>query len=295
MRNEVPVISVLLPTTHGWPAVSAALEALLSQRDAPPFEILLLDGHGAALDAAPAHPAVRWLRFPGADNFALRAAGVAAARGSIVAISEDHCIVPADWVASIEAAHRASAATVVVGVTVNHPDSTRAAMDRANFILTFAGQSPNRLDVGLRRLPVPTNVSFKRAALPSTALEPGELEYRRLAEWKAAGAMSVSRSVVLRHRQCWGWAAPAVHFASGRSFGASVHDAPWRHRLHWWSRLPLLPLRLARLTMPELLAGAAGARPSLRDVLCLATLIIANVCGQIAGGGFGAGGSRRRL
>ena len=238
---------------------------------------------------------MRWLRFPGADTFALRAAGVAAARGSIIAISEDHCIAPANWIASIAAAHRANPTLVLVGVTANHPESAISAMDRANFLLTFAGQTQHRIDLGLRRLPVPTNLSFRREALPSTQLAPGEFEYQQIARWKAASALGIARSVVLQHRQCWGSAARSVHFASGRSFGASVHEAPWRHRLHWWSRLPLLPLRLARLTIPDLLGGAAGARPSSRDALALMTLILANVCGQIAGAALGAGASRRRL
>ena len=292
--GATPFVSVLLPTVRAWPEVSAALDSLLSQTEAPPFEILLLDGCGDAL-ASPPDPRVRWLRFPGRDAFALRAEGLAAARGAIIAVSEDHCIAPANWLASMAAAHRADRAPALVGATVNHPDSARSAMDRANFILTFAGLNLHRLDVRLRRLPVPTNLSFKREALPPAALAPGELEYRWLAELSAAGALGVAPSVVLQHRQCWGAAAPGVHLASGRSFGASVREAPWRHRLHWWSALPLLPLRLANLTLPDLIAGAAGARVSIADILCLATLIAANVCGQVIGAAIGAGASRRRL
>ncbi|HEX2833821.1 MAG TPA: glycosyltransferase family A protein [Thermoanaerobaculia bacterium] len=291
-----PVITVLLPTTKAWPEIASALDALLAQADAPPFEILVLDGHGRALPSPPPpSPMIRWLRLPGNDPFALRAAGVAGARGEIIAVSEDHCIAPPTWIASIAAAHCADPAAAIVGATMNHPDSAGSAMDRANFLLTFAGQNHMRLDLAVRRLPVPTNLSFKRHAAPAGELGAGELEYRWLATLSHAGAVGVAKSVVLHHRQCWGRSAPRIHFASGRSFGASVREAPLRHRLQWWSSLPLLPLRLASMIWPDLRAGAAGRRPSMADALCVAILIAANVCGQIAGAAIGAGDSRASL
>ncbi len=295
VEEAAPVISVLLPTTQPWPELSSALAALLVQTDAPPFEVLVLDGHGGALAAPPQDPSVRWLRSPGADTFELRAAGIGAARGTIVAVSEDHCIAPPGWLAAIAAAHRADPAVAVLGVVANHPDSAMTAMDRANFILTFAGQNSSRLETGGRRLPVPTNVSFKRAALPSANPPPEELEYRWMARLNAAGAFGIASSVILQHRQRWGKATPAIHLASGRSFGASVHDAPWMHRLHWWVGLPLLPARLAKLVTRDLLSGAGGAPPTLADAFCLGVLVLANICGQVLGAVTGAGGSRRRL
>lgn len=286
---------MLLPTTQAWPQLSASLEALLVQEAAPPFEILLLDGHGQALPGEHSSPLIRWLRLPGKDTFALRAAGIAAARGAIIALSEDHCITPPNWVASIAAAHRENPAPVLVGATINHAASAISPMDRANFLLTFAGQNQMRLDLTARRLPVPTNLSFKRDVFPAEGFRSGELEYRWLAQLNTDGAISVARSVELLHRQCWGVATPGVHFASGRSFGATVRDAPRRDRLHWWSSLPLLPLRLAKLVFPDLVHGAAGARPSLAEVFCVITLIAANVTGQAMGALLGPGASRQRL
>lgn len=290
-----PLITVLLPTTKAWPEIARSLDALLSQTDAPPFEIFVLDGHGEAFPAPPSSERIRWLRLPGSDPFALRAAGIIEARGEIIAVSEDHCIAPPTWIASIAAAHDADAATAIVGATMNHPDSAESPMDRANFLLTFAGQNHIRLDLAVRRLPVPTNLSFKRQAVPIRALRAGDLEYRWLATLSRARTLGVAKSVVLHHRQCWGRSAPRIHFASGRSFGASVKDAPWRHRLHWWSSLPLLPLRIANMIWPDLREGAAGRRPSLADAFCVAMLIAANVCGQIVGATIGAGDSRSSL
>jgi len=295
VEGDAPIISILLPTLLPWPGVSLALEALRSQTDAPPFEILLLDGHGAALPAWPTGTAIRWLRFPGCDPFVLRAEGVAAARGTIVAVSEDHCVAPAGWVASIEVAHHADSAPALVGATVNHPDSAALAIDRAAFTLTFAGQNPMRLEVRPDRLPVPTNLSFKRAALPPEGLAPGDLEYHWLARLRDARLLGVAPSVVLQHRQRLGWSSLSVHLASGRSYGASVRGWPWRQRLRWMLALPLLPLRLGRLVLPDVVGGAGGARAALVDMVCVATLILANVCGQLLGAAGGPGTSRVRL
>lgn len=285
---------MLLPTANPWPAISSALTAVLSQTGAPSFEALILDGHGGALPATHPDPAVRWLRLPGKDSFALRAAGIAAARGAIVVVSEDHCVAPSDWLAAIAAAHSADARSALVGVTANHPDSRSSAMDRANFVLTFAGQNPSRLDIRWDRLSVPTNLSFKRAELPA-GLEDGEFEYAWLAHLRETRSLGVCPSVVLQHKQSWGWRVLSVHFASGRAYGAIVREWPWKERRRWWLALPFLPLRLARLSIPDLLDEAAGSTSHLGDLFCLITLILVNLSGQVMGATTGAGTSRELL
>lgn len=288
-------VSVLLPTVHAWPAVSEALESLRAQIDAPPFEVLVLDGHGDALPDTHNDVTVRWIRLPGADSFALRAAGVAEARGTIVAISEDHCVMPGDWIASIVAAHRADSSPAIVGAVANHPDSAVSPLDRANFMVTFVGQTPDRLSLRLGRLPVPTNLSFKRSALAATLFAPTELEYRWIAELLRDNRLGTAKSVLVYHRQSWGRATWAVHAASGRSYGATVRNAPFRVRANWWLKFPLVPFRLMRLVLPELLHAAGEKRSKFADALCATGLIASNLFGQIRGALLGPGASRVRL
>lgn len=294
VRVREPLVSVLLPTTQAWPAVAEALDSVLSQTAAPPFEVLVLDGHGDALAGTPCDLAVQWIRLPGDDVFALRAEGIARARGSIVVVTEDHCIVSPDWTASIVEAHLHDSSPAIAGAVDNHPHSTTSALDRANFVLTFAGQTPNRLHF-TRRLPVPTNLSFKREALRSSTLAPGEFEYVWLAELLSRNSIGKSDAVLLHHKQSWGKRTCGVHVASGRSYGATVHNASLRTRVAWWLRFPLVPLRLVRLVFPELLRGAAGRPVAIADLFCTATLIAANLGGQLLGALLGPGRSRHRL
>ena len=182
----------------------------------------------------------------------------------------------------------------IVGATENHPESATNAVDRANFLLTFAGQNRQHLEISSRRLPVPTNLSFKRESLPH-GLAAGELEYRWLAELRQRGAVGTASSVVLQHRQCWGAEAPGIHLASGRSYGAAVREWNWRAKLRWWLALPRMPFRLLRLTVPDALRGAGGTAVSTADLFWLLVLIASNVIGQVQGVLAGPGRSREKL
>ncbi|MBV8516082.1 MAG: glycosyltransferase family 2 protein [Acidobacteria bacterium] len=289
---------MLLPTMQAWPAVAPALESLLTQGTTENFEILVIDGHGghgSGTHASGHPPMVRWLSHPGLDTFGLRTAGLMAAKGTVVAITEDHCFVPSDWVDSIAKAHRENDAVALVGITKNHPASATSALDRANFVLTFAGQNNVRLGIDRQRLPVPTNVSFKRSALAAAGLQPGDLEYFWLHELRQSEQLDTAPGVVLEHKQRWGRATLRVHFASGCSYGASVRQWPWRPRAAWWLRLPLLPVRLFRMVGPDLFGGAGGTAAGAADVFCVLALITANVVGQLKGALFGAGASRGKL
>lgn len=287
-------VTVLLPTTLPWPAIAAALESLLVQVTRARYEILVLDGHGSGLSETHASmPGVRWQVHHGSDVFALRAVGVVEAKGTIIAISEDHCIAAPDWIESIVAAHR-GAALAVVGATENHPDSARKAVDRANFLLTFSGQNRQCLNISSRRLPVPTNLSFKRDSL-RCGLVAGQLEYQWLAELRQQGAIETASSVILQHRQCWGAEAPSIHLASGRSYGAAIREWSRSARLHWWLALPLMPFKLLRLTIPDALRGAGGAPVSVADLFWLMVLIASNITGQVLGVLAGPGRSREKL
>jgi len=106
--SESISLSVVLATIEPWPDLARCLAVLEPQVAAVGGEIIVGDGHGAALDAAmvAASDRLSWVRIPGASVFELRARAVEAARGEFIALTEDHCIVGADWCAQILEAFR---------------------------------------------------------------------------------------------------------------------------------------------------------------------------------------------
>ena len=104
-----PEMSVVVVVFAGRDYPARTLQALAEQEGAPPLEILLCHDEGLVDPDGirSAFPDVRLVGLSGRDRtFAeLRAAGVHAARGRIVAITEDQIRPTPSWCAEILAAH----------------------------------------------------------------------------------------------------------------------------------------------------------------------------------------------
>lgn len=175
----MPPLSVVVAPVSGGRGLPAALDALAAQRDAPPFEVVVpVDASVAGLDALRArHPQVRFVAVDGTDELAAsadpgvahlaidrrRAAGLAAARGDLVALT-DECARPRPgWCAGILAAH-AEGGDVIGGAVANTRD--RAVNDALFFMDAGRYQSP--VPEGDAPFVTDLNVSYTRAALEST-------------------------------------------------------------------------------------------------------------------------------
>ena len=135
-----PVLSIVVATTHPWPEMERTLDSLWGQVMALGAELLLLDGHGEGLppDLPARYPGAIRLTRPGASVFALRALGLRAARGEIIAMTEDHCVVPPDWCRRLLDAHRRYPHAAAVGGAVDN-GATARLIDWANY---FVAHSP---------------------------------------------------------------------------------------------------------------------------------------------------------
>ena len=168
---------MVVPTRCEWPAIEPVVDALRSQLIDVGGELLVVDGtdDGNALDGheAAVPPELRRVaRSPGSDVFELRARGVAEARGEIVAMIEDHCEPAPDFVATMLASHARHPEQVIAGAVVH--GSTTRLIDRANFLVVHARNLPPRTEIpGSAWIPTPSNVSYKRAAVPSEIPERG--------------------------------------------------------------------------------------------------------------------------
>lgn len=173
LRPELSV--VVAPTTRGS-RLPACLEALESQRDPPGMEVLVpIDESIENVDELRRrHPAVRFVPVAGIEELARssdlglaheaidrrRSAGLAAARGSLVALTEEAARPAADWCARIVAAH-GDDHEVIGGAIENGADRP------LNWAVYFSdlGRYQNPLQEGPASFVSDVNVSYKGPAL----------------------------------------------------------------------------------------------------------------------------------
>ena len=128
----LPPVSVVVPTRGRRASLAVALEALFHQREARPFELVVVDdgsadGTGDFLAGLAAGGAIVHVRGAGRGAAAARNAGIARARGEIIACTDDDCEVGADWVSRLRARLVETGAAAVGGRVVSAPGASRPA------------------------------------------------------------------------------------------------------------------------------------------------------------------------
>lgn len=182
-RDERLELSVVVAPTGTGAALGGALEALAAQEGAPRFEVIVpydagIAGIGALCDA---HPDVRFIEVEGTAPLTAsrdigvrheaidrrRAAGLAAAEGDVIALTEEYARPAPDWCARLVALHARLPHAVIGG-------AIEPARDRpVNWALYFgdAGRYQSPLPEGPARFVSDVNASYKRAPLYAAADE----------------------------------------------------------------------------------------------------------------------------
>jgi Glycosyl transferase family 2 len=123
---ERPEISVVIASVNGLPYPLGCLEALSHQEGGITFEVIVADCTGPSTVAAihDEHPTVRVLAHDEPRSVPwLRAAGIGAARGRLVAVTEDHCRPRSNWLSAMIAVHdRTGWAAIGGGVENGSPE-----------------------------------------------------------------------------------------------------------------------------------------------------------------------------
>jgi hypothetical protein len=165
---ETPVLSVIVIALTGGRDLARCLEALRSQKNPPPLEVIVprddrfREGEFRTLR----HPALRIVEVHGSRSFAeLRTAGILASRGQIVAITEDQCIPPEGWCANILSLHSQGHAGVGGSVEKQEPDSPLGWAIYFRELGTYMPPVPEGPSATL----TDCNVSYKRTALDRVA------------------------------------------------------------------------------------------------------------------------------
>ncbi|HYL26746.1 MAG TPA: glycosyltransferase [Candidatus Nitrosotalea sp.] len=117
--------SIVVATKDRARYVARTLESLQLQRDAPAFEVIVVD-NGSSDEtksvverSAQVFPAVRYIAEPQPNRGKARNRGVAAASGRYIVFCDDDVQLPPGWLAAHAAAHRDDAERVVNGPILN--------------------------------------------------------------------------------------------------------------------------------------------------------------------------------
>jgi hypothetical protein len=286
MSSPTPPLSVVIASTQPWPEVRGCLDALEPQAASLGAEIIVADSNGGGPPNSPhAYPSVRWLRLPGASPYRLRAEALLAARGEVVAVTEDHCRPRADWCRRVLESHREHADADVIGGAVENGATTRL-IDWATFLVAN-GAFMQPLPRGERdAVSGQANVSYKRRILPDEFPGPGIVDAHFQHELRSRGARLFSDDrLVVDHVQSLGFAGTCViNFHNGRctagferpSLTAGARAARLALLLFW-------PLRACRDTARILLRIWVRKGRHRAVALAATPLVTIVVCCHIAG------------
>lgn len=292
-------LSIVIATTHPWPEIREALESLRDQAAEHGAEILVVDGDGAGFPETEAHhhPNVRVVDRRDASVFALRAHGIAQARGDIVAITEDHCRVAADWCARILEAHREHPEAAAIGGGVEN-GATSTLVDWANFALVFSPFMPPIRNGESDQIALQANISYKRRVIPEAAGQLGLMEFLFNRQLRDRGERLVAdgRILVYHHQSHGILRTCASHFHNGRSIaGFRLPDLNGFERVARIGSTVILPPFLLWLTVRNIGRKGRLRGRILASVPLVVPLVFCHATGELIGYVAGPGSSPSRI
>jgi hypothetical protein len=247
-----PALSIAIATRQGWPGIEPCLASVLPEADAVDGEVIVADGSGR--EPPPSSYGLGrlvWLSKPDASVFQLSRLGLDHAKGPLVAVTEDHCVVHRGWARSILDAHAEHPEADAVGGAIEN-GSTDTAIDWASYYITqgpFQGPLPKG---PARRIATEANLSFKRPALDGLSDRDGMgyIVLLHLIELHRRGAILVNDDrLVVDHFQSVSFAETSwIHFHNGRTIAAFRRPRMTRNEWLRMGALGLLPwYRAARV------------------------------------------------
>jgi hypothetical protein len=299
-----PFFSVIVGrvSTEDSLRVLETLEALRGQQGVGPYEVILADRLGGPLgrEIERRFPALHRLAFPSDTPLPqLRAGALRMARGRYVAVTEDHCIPPSDWLASFAREFAAAPpGTIAIGGAVEN-GLADSAFDEATFLCEYFRFLPPLAGEGPSAVPG-MNVTYERQALLRVDRHHLESDF-----WEAGvhedlalqGGLMATDRVRLLHVKRFRmrpFLLQRYHYSkhyAGRRFQSA---SPFRRMLACLGRLALPPLLLARMGF-HVLPRPGGRRALRRALPWLSLFVTVWAVGEMAGCLAGAGNSLQHI
>jgi|GEM_PF-3512884 len=289
----MPPLSVIATSCHPGPFFERALTEICRQAGEAGAEVIVATA-AASLPGAPS--GVRVLSLPGHTVLQLRSAGVLAAQGEIIAITEDHCLPLEGWCRGILQAHRDQPGLLAIGGAVLN-GTPEPALAEANYLAGFAALMPPFTHPPRDRIPGVANMTLKRSALAPEIAQEGHLEYILHPRIYAEGRGGFDDRFAVKHYQYHGlWSTFRDHLHNGRCTSGLMHlekNSPaWKEQIRHSRRLHRLLMQGVRTTLLQKNYPPAKAA---RALPWLAAVFACHCAGYWWGLHFGAGKSSRCL
>ena len=157
-------LSVVVPSVNGWSDLDGCLRALAPERDAVRLEVIVVErcGEPVRRQIRTEFPWVKLIEVPAGTTIPdMRARAFAEARGTSVAVIEDHVLVPPGWARELLTLQRAG--EDVVGGTVENA-ATGSLVDWAAFLCEYSHLLPPLPEGPVSSLPG-NNTVYRRSLL----------------------------------------------------------------------------------------------------------------------------------
>lgn len=285
--------SVLVASVAGDATTHALLDAVLPQLG-PSDDLVIADRVGGEFAASlrARGDRVTVLDRPGASIPELRAAALAASRGRLVVVLEDHVLPGPGW---LDALTNPLSDPEVVLAWGPIEDASDDPFGRVAFLCDYAPFLPGgQPDVS----PPGMNTAYQRGALQAAVdREPELLDtfwegplHRRLGE--RGRSVRVSAAVVRHHKPFQARQALAQRFHQGRHLAARrARGVPPDGRFAWVVASATLPPALVRRTLTAARRGGVRSSELLRLAPAVLALHAAGALGEAVGSALGGGGS----
>ena len=268
-----PAITVVIPALDAATVIGGCIDAVATQQEAPPFEVVVVDNgsRDGTPDIVRRHPiGARVVVETARGPYAARNAGVATARGRIIAFTDADCVPSPRWLAEAVAAIDAGADLVGGGI-VQRLSSRPTSWERydAAMYLTQDLYVAEQGFAATANLVVRADVFDKVGGFVPELVASGDGEFCRRATAAGFRLLYAPEAVVEHHprrtlRDTW-----ALHRKLGSGFAElarhGLRGSPWRDRalrmpIHWVAARTALHgerIRARRLVHVHLVAMAA--------------------------------------
>jgi glycosyltransferase involved in cell wall biosynthesis len=293
-----PTVSVVIAWVNPLELLQPGIDSL-DQQECSPEEIIVVTRHDTATQGnfRSLYPGVKLLSAPARTTIpALRSLGMRHAKGSMIAVTEDHCVPARDWIARIVTSARNGRA--VTGGPVENA-CTRRMRDWAAFLTEYAGVVRPGVEGVSNGLPG-NNVAYRAELVPGLCetLDLGQWEsfyHQTLVEKEVA--MVFDRDLIVYHRRpfdFWYFVRLRYHFCrsfAGMRLPMLKGMARWKYALGCVALPPVLFLRsLRNLIARKRLVGRYLACSPL-----IALYFAVGAAGEMTGYLFGGGKSLEKV